>query len=60
MAGMRPDGARRFYEEDEDPARIHGLFDAAGRDGRRGLAEPPPRGRNRRHCVSWLVSLAAN
>lgn len=42
MAGMRPDEARRFYEEDEDPARIHGLFDAAEREGRLSLTEPPP------------------
>jgi hypothetical protein len=23
-----------FYEEDEDPARVHALFDAAEREGR--------------------------
>lgn len=42
MARMRPDEARRFYEEDEDPARIHALFDAAERDGRLRQTEPPP------------------
>jgi hypothetical protein len=26
---MRPEQARDFYEEDEDPARIFALFDAA-------------------------------
>lgn len=40
MDGMRPEEARDFYEEDEDPARIFVLFDAAEkghtapRDGR--------------------------
>lgn len=29
MTGMRPEQARDFYEEDEDPARIFALFDAA-------------------------------
>jgi hypothetical protein len=28
---MRPEQARDFYEEDEDPARIFALFDAAGK-----------------------------
>lgn len=31
MTGMRPEQARDFYEEDEDPARIFALFDAAGK-----------------------------
>jgi hypothetical protein len=31
MSGMRPEQARDFYEEDEDPARIFALFDAAGK-----------------------------
>jgi hypothetical protein len=44
MTAMKPDEARRFYEEDEDPARIHDLFDAAEREGRLRLTEPP-RGR---------------
>lgn len=42
MAAMRPDEARRFYEEDEDPARIHAQFDAAEREGRLRQTEPPP------------------
>lgn len=29
MVGMRPEKARNFYEEDEDPARVFALFDAA-------------------------------
>ncbi len=28
---MRPEQARDFYEEDEDPARIFALFDAAAK-----------------------------
>lgn len=39
---MSPDEAKEFYEEDEDPALIHALFDAAEREGRLGLTEPPP------------------
>lgn len=31
MTGMKPEQARDFYEEDEDPARIFALFDAAGK-----------------------------
>ena len=31
MTGMRPEEARDFYEEDEDPARIFALFDAASK-----------------------------
>jgi hypothetical protein len=33
MTGMRPEQARDFYEEDEDPARIFALFDAADKGG---------------------------
>jgi hypothetical protein len=29
MVGMRAEEARDFYEEDEDPARVFALFDAA-------------------------------
>ena len=29
MAGVRPDDARQFYEEDEDPGRVFSIFDAA-------------------------------
>jgi hypothetical protein len=31
MTDMRPEQAEDFYEEDEDPARIFALFDAAGK-----------------------------
>lgn len=40
MTGVRPEEAMSFYEEDEDPARVFALFDAAEksrtapRDGR--------------------------
>lgn len=34
MAGMRPDEAEQFYEEDEDPAKVIAKFDAAKREGR--------------------------
>jgi hypothetical protein len=29
MSGMRPEKAKNFYEEGEDPERIFTLFDAA-------------------------------
>ena len=37
MAGMGPDEAQQFYEEDEDPARVIALFDAA----EKGRTAPP-------------------
>ena len=40
MVDMRPEEAQDFYEEDEDPARVIALFDAAEK-GR----TTPPRGR---------------
>lgn len=43
MAGMRPDQARQFYEEDEDPERVFAIFDAAEKEGRLGRTAPPPR-----------------
>jgi hypothetical protein len=39
MAGMRPEEAKQFYEEDEDPARVFALFDAADK----GRTAPPAR-----------------
>jgi len=42
MATMRPDQAERFYEEDEDPARVFATFDAARRQGRTGKTAPTP------------------
>jgi hypothetical protein len=42
MAGMGPDEARQFYEEDEDSAQVHALVDAAERERRLALTEPPP------------------
>ena len=42
MTGMRPEQARDFYEEDEDPARIFALFDAADK-GRTAPHDDHPR-----------------
>jgi hypothetical protein len=39
MVGMRPEEARDFYEEDEDPARVFARFDAA----EKGRTAPPKR-----------------
>ena len=41
MAGMRPDKARQFYEEDEDPERVIALFDAARQEGRLSQTRRP-------------------
>src|SRR5258707_9047621 len=41
MAGMRPEQARQFYEEDEDPKKVIGLFDAARDEGRLSQTRPP-------------------
>jgi hypothetical protein len=43
MAAMRPEEAEQFYEEDEDPARVHALFDAAERGKRLRRTAPPER-----------------
>jgi hypothetical protein len=43
MSSMRPEEAEHFYEEDEDPARVHALFDAAEREKRLRLTGPPER-----------------
>jgi len=37
MVGMRAEEAQDFYEEDEDPARVFALFDAA----EKGRTVPP-------------------
>lgn len=37
MAGMGPEEARQFYEEDEDPSRVFARFDAA----EKGRTAPP-------------------
>jgi hypothetical protein len=46
MKVMRPEEAREFWEQDEDPAEVLALFDAAERKGqlkRTGpRPEPPP------------------
>ena len=42
MRGMRPEEAREFCEEDEDPAKVFALFDAAEREGRLKQTGPPP------------------
>ncbi len=34
MKGMRPDQAKQFYEEDEDPKKVFALFDAARQQGK--------------------------
>jgi hypothetical protein len=41
MAGMRPDEAKQFHEDDEDPARVFAIFDAAKREGRLRRTERP-------------------
>jgi hypothetical protein len=41
MVGMRTEDARDFYEEDEDPARVFALFDAAEK-GRTAPPKPRP------------------
>jgi len=40
MTVMRPDEAEQFYEEDEDPARVFAVFDAAKNQGRTGRTAP--------------------
>lgn len=37
MAGMTPEEAENFYEEDEDPAEVFAWFDA----GQHGVTAPP-------------------
>jgi hypothetical protein len=39
---MRSDQAEKFYEEDEDPAKVFATFDAARRQGRTGKTAPTP------------------
>ena len=41
MASMRPEQAKQFYEEDEDPQRVIALFDAAQREGRLAQTKRP-------------------
>lgn len=41
MEAMRPEQARQFYEDDEDPAKVAGLFDAARDEGRLSQTKPP-------------------
>jgi hypothetical protein len=41
MAGVKPEEAKQFYEEDEDPARVFASFDAA----EKGRTAPPGDGR---------------
>lgn len=42
MTNMKPDKARQFYEEDEDPGEVFARFDAARHQGRLRLTQPPP------------------
>jgi hypothetical protein len=41
MAGMRPEEAEQFYEEDGDPAKVFAIFGAARAQGRLGRTRPP-------------------
>jgi hypothetical protein len=43
MASVKPDEARQFHEDDEDPARVFAIFDAAKQEGRTRRTEPPSR-----------------
>jgi hypothetical protein len=45
MTGVKPHEAERFYEEDEDPARVFALFDAGQKSQtqRPGRPGPSPR-----------------
>jgi hypothetical protein len=54
---MSPDEARQFYEEDEDPAKIRALYDAARRSRRLRLTEPPPPGRSQCRSASFSPTL---
>jgi hypothetical protein len=56
MAGVNPEEARQFYEEDEDPAKVFAIFDAAKREGRLGRTAPP---QSQQHPVPLRVLLAA-
>lgn len=56
MADVNPEEARQFYEEDEDPAKVFAIFDAAKREGRPGRTGPPP---SRQHLVPLRVLLSA-
>jgi hypothetical protein len=38
---VSPEEAEQFYEDDEDPAKVFAIFDAAKREGRLGHTEPP-------------------
>lgn len=51
MTSVKPKEAERFYEEDEDPARVFAVFDAGqkGQTQRPGQAGPPS---------SWASRLA--
>jgi hypothetical protein len=42
MVSMRPEQAREFCEEDEDPAEVFAVFDAAERKGQLKRTGPPP------------------
>ena len=41
MAGMRPDQAKQFCEEDEDPKAVIALLDDARREGRLSQTSRP-------------------
>ncbi len=45
MTGVKPEEAKQFYEEDEDPARVFASFEAAekGRTAPRGDRRSPQR-----------------
>jgi hypothetical protein len=53
MVAMRAEEARDFYEEDEDPARVFALFDAAEKD----RTKPTPRRPSREPDLTPLREL---
>jgi hypothetical protein len=57
VAGVKPEEAKRFYEEDEDPAKVFALFDAAKREGRTGRTAPPELQPLRRSIVVLIRDL---
>ena len=53
MVGMKAEEARDFYEEDEDPARVFALFDAA----QKGRTASPKRGSSQETDLTPLREL---
>ena len=42
IAHVKPEEAKRFYEEDEDPARVFAIFDAAEKSRTAPPRDQPP------------------